>query len=552
MQCPPRTLALMMMASMAWAVQSCTPAPDPDPDAGPEDLCGNGAIDDGEDCDGDELGEADCVSQDFDYGTLACKDDCTFDTEQCVDDPCYNYPCGPYGKDLTDVVEDLVFMPGNQAAKDFTATDDLALHDYYQRSVAKGGDLKALVIFVSTGWCGYCAEEASQLDALSRELAPEGIAFLGLVTEDNRGAPATASFAKTYGDNYSWSFPAVAGDLSANYWYPNDAGAVPMHLFIDLRTMRYYARSAGLADNKMLSLALRELADAPAWDNDFQRTVDFDCNDGFGSETEPNGFDGTLEVAATLPFDLSGTICPPSVFESIMVDFDVVNIGAFSKGDVVQVAMSPGVDSDLLPYFMIVRLNGDNPEWSQPGPGMMSSGTVSRTWLIDTDGTYAVAATDASYISSSYYYGSTMPASAGCCNGGPSYTYELATSSQPIEAGPTALATPALNETTTANLTMSDSQMVVVPVDVINNQRYQFDMVSPNLNVLDPYLILYDPTDGSVIGKNDDVDANNEDYNSQIVWRPHATKTVWLVASYYMAFFRSGEPSFTMKAKRVD
>jgi len=51
--------------------------------------CGNGIIEDGEDCDGAELGDETCVSQDFDAGDLACADDCTFDITACV-----NFSCG--------------------------------------------------------------------------------------------------------------------------------------------------------------------------------------------------------------------------------------------------------------------------------------------------------------------------------------------------------------------------------------------------------------------------------------------------------------------------
>lgn len=61
-----------------------------DPTTTTGDLCGNGAIDDGEECDGDDLGDETCVSQDFDEGTLACADDCSFDTTACVMFSCGN------------------------------------------------------------------------------------------------------------------------------------------------------------------------------------------------------------------------------------------------------------------------------------------------------------------------------------------------------------------------------------------------------------------------------------------------------------------------------
>ncbi len=48
-------------------------------------LCGDGIIDEGEDCDGDNLGEENCRTQGFDGGTLTCDDTCSFDTTGCVD-----------------------------------------------------------------------------------------------------------------------------------------------------------------------------------------------------------------------------------------------------------------------------------------------------------------------------------------------------------------------------------------------------------------------------------------------------------------------------------
>jgi hypothetical protein len=48
-------------------------------------LCGNGAIDAGEDCDGANLGTATCGTEGFGGGgTLSCETDCTFDTSECL------------------------------------------------------------------------------------------------------------------------------------------------------------------------------------------------------------------------------------------------------------------------------------------------------------------------------------------------------------------------------------------------------------------------------------------------------------------------------------
>jgi len=49
--------------------------------------CGNSVIDTGESCDGATLGGADCISQGYTGGTLACAANCLFDTSGCTAEP---------------------------------------------------------------------------------------------------------------------------------------------------------------------------------------------------------------------------------------------------------------------------------------------------------------------------------------------------------------------------------------------------------------------------------------------------------------------------------
>jgi len=52
--------------------------------------CGDGALDPGEQCDGAMLDGETCLTQEFDDGTLACSELCTFDTSGCVSFACGN------------------------------------------------------------------------------------------------------------------------------------------------------------------------------------------------------------------------------------------------------------------------------------------------------------------------------------------------------------------------------------------------------------------------------------------------------------------------------
>lgn len=47
-------------------------------------MCGNGSVDMGEDCDGDDLGGATCETMGFAGGALACDGTCTYDTAACT------------------------------------------------------------------------------------------------------------------------------------------------------------------------------------------------------------------------------------------------------------------------------------------------------------------------------------------------------------------------------------------------------------------------------------------------------------------------------------
>ena len=49
-------------------------------------VCGDGTIEAGEDCEGDDLGGQTCASQGFLRGELGCTNTCTFDTSGCIPD----------------------------------------------------------------------------------------------------------------------------------------------------------------------------------------------------------------------------------------------------------------------------------------------------------------------------------------------------------------------------------------------------------------------------------------------------------------------------------
>jgi hypothetical protein len=71
---PPQTLSC---TTEQVGPEGIPPAPPPEP-------CGNGIVESGEQCDGENLNGQTCATQGFDGGKLTCSAECTFDTSGCL------------------------------------------------------------------------------------------------------------------------------------------------------------------------------------------------------------------------------------------------------------------------------------------------------------------------------------------------------------------------------------------------------------------------------------------------------------------------------------
>ena len=60
-------------------------------------LCGNGVIDRGEECDGDNLNGSDCSARGFSGGNLRCSGNCHFDLSECSNMCSASYCANQYG-----------------------------------------------------------------------------------------------------------------------------------------------------------------------------------------------------------------------------------------------------------------------------------------------------------------------------------------------------------------------------------------------------------------------------------------------------------------------
>jgi hypothetical protein len=95
----PDTTGVMTMGTMG-SDSSTTAETSESSSTGPGEMCGNGKVEGDEDCDGTDLGGADCESEGFASGRLACDDGCVFDTSGCMN----NKPV--CGDDMIEAPED--------------------------------------------------------------------------------------------------------------------------------------------------------------------------------------------------------------------------------------------------------------------------------------------------------------------------------------------------------------------------------------------------------------------------------------------------------------
>ena len=81
---PRLTFAACLFALLAGGCRDPNVHSHDEPDAPPPPRCGDGVLDEGEVCDGEDLAGASCVSLGFDFGQLSCGADCRPNTQACI------------------------------------------------------------------------------------------------------------------------------------------------------------------------------------------------------------------------------------------------------------------------------------------------------------------------------------------------------------------------------------------------------------------------------------------------------------------------------------
>jgi thiol-disulfide isomerase/thioredoxin len=243
------------------------------------DDCGNGVLDKQEECD-TEIPIADTCQELFPQdehttGSIACTAECKVDSSSC--DPCGSYPCAPYGSKEGETTKNIAFELGNQYSQSQSLNKTtFEFKDVYRQSVANGGNVKGLAIFLTTGWCTYCSYEAMMLEDLYQEYKDQGLLIMGIVVQDANGDWADGGDAEIYSSTWDWTFPSVptakqepSGVMSLDIFklWPDayvaqGSLAFPLTVYVNVEDMTVHKKQIGLTQLDQMKIDIEDLLNA--------------------------------------------------------------------------------------------------------------------------------------------------------------------------------------------------------------------------------------------------------------------------------------------------
>lgn len=175
------------------------------------------------------------------------------------------YPCGPYNKNIGDVMEELSFVGRVESNNDGNLTVDdaagvISLSKYYQNK-----NVRALIVSASAEWCQPCQHEQPALKAAFE--ANEGrLAILETLVQNKVGNPAVIETTDVWRNQFSIPFDLVVDPAYALAPY-YEITAFPMNMLIDPRTMQIVWQGNGVpkptqdgASNELFDAAATLLA----------------------------------------------------------------------------------------------------------------------------------------------------------------------------------------------------------------------------------------------------------------------------------------------------
>lgn len=113
-----------------------------------------------------------------------------------------------------------------------------------------GGGVKAVWIFLSTGWCGACERYADSAERFYQAFADQGLRIVWIVGEDAAGNAPTPEYMREYYEQKNVTFTVLRDDMFAQTQQFLDAtaagNALPRQFILDGRTMEMLFADSGV------------------------------------------------------------------------------------------------------------------------------------------------------------------------------------------------------------------------------------------------------------------------------------------------------------------
>ena len=167
------------------------------------------------------------------------------------------YPCGPYGKGVGEIIDNLVFQgfadpnfrcqKAGSMAIDGQSPQGLTLGDFHRGGAGCPDKRKRVLwVFVSAGWCHACEVQMKSLvPQYNKGQFDERVELLQVLFEDNQGQPATLDFAKKYIASHGGTHPLVIDpNFDTARYFP--INATPLNMLVDLQTMEIFYAENGV------------------------------------------------------------------------------------------------------------------------------------------------------------------------------------------------------------------------------------------------------------------------------------------------------------------
>jgi len=183
-----------------------------------------------------------------DGGTPDATD--SFDAREALDLDATGYPQPPppYGTAVDQRIDNLQFVDSDG--------NPLSLAGFYNDH-----GVKLLWVYATAGWCTACAAESTALPGFWTTYHPQGLEILGVVFQDNAGAPATTSYARNYATRYGWPFWTASDEPFVLRPYFVDVSSTPLNMLVDLTGMTIKVIEMGYTESTMRAHVERYLAE---------------------------------------------------------------------------------------------------------------------------------------------------------------------------------------------------------------------------------------------------------------------------------------------------